>query len=965
MYRITKMKKKTKGAISIFLILIFLATYTLSGLLVDGGRYRMAQVLAESALDSANESILSYYNQMLYDLYGLFAVDSESVSEDKIVEVLNNYVKKTLSVDNIDYNSYSTILTQWLTQSGNSEDVKYFDDYDFELNINGGSSVTLASTTYVEDQIIEHMKYRGPIELVTESGFFEKLESIISMGEIIEAVTTKLRITNSRESKSLYEDADELLEDIKNFSNKIKNFCYDPCAPISSREIVSEEYGYRTIDYFYEKLARNLDEELEEIGKYMALPKVDDEGNPILNEETGEQEYETQEEVTARRFEAYEEAKNEFLEFLKEGIFKNAKELSQEAGSLRRRIDTIADRYDEYIARLETEMNKKESEQYQATFKSEIELAKNNCGEIIKNGYLLTSSQLCTNEIVGVDGDISLEGDISAIIDFNLYGGNVLSVKSALDPEKEDYISLSVKDFFENLVIRFNCLVTESSKKIEEEKEKEKEKSENKIKVDKDSKVKTVKVEKTETDKQEVELKDLSEENLKINYTSASSAENSDKYELDNELDTSSVDIILNMGTVLVDTITNILTNARDGIYVNEYIMSTFPNVVDDNPVRINESEFTDLMKKRNSYNATIAEVEYIITGNANTKESVMTVEAQLLAFRTIFNTVAIFMDSVKMEQASALAALISGPFAPLVTIVILLAWAVAESAMDVWELKNGEEVKLFKKGADWTLSIGGAISKCIETATEAAIGAVESGMSAINEQINKRTNELIYEAYKNAFPIDKAKEEAKQIASEVKNGIKEGVSESVNNEKVNTVLDKIDGKVDEKINESIDGVAEGIEKITNGAVDSAIKVINESVNEAFDSVTNEIESGIKEMGKEASEAAAKKIAEALPEANANGSGSSISITMDYNDYLRLFLIITNPEQKIQRIQSLIQANMIAGGNKKFKMEECAVAVWADMECSIRYLFMAFSILPDDIRKDNRLNFKVHSARSY
>ena len=65
------MKKSIRGAISVFLILIFLATYMLAAVLVDGGRYRMAQVMAETALDTAAESVLSYYNQMLYDLYGI------------------------------------------------------------------------------------------------------------------------------------------------------------------------------------------------------------------------------------------------------------------------------------------------------------------------------------------------------------------------------------------------------------------------------------------------------------------------------------------------------------------------------------------------------------------------------------------------------------------------------------------------------------------------------------------------------------------------------------------------------------------------------------------------------------------------------------------------------------------------------------------------------------------------------
>ena len=69
-------KKRLTGAISIFLTIIFVSNYALIGLLVDSGRLRMARAVAEGALDNAGASVLSYYNRMLYDLYGLFATDS-------------------------------------------------------------------------------------------------------------------------------------------------------------------------------------------------------------------------------------------------------------------------------------------------------------------------------------------------------------------------------------------------------------------------------------------------------------------------------------------------------------------------------------------------------------------------------------------------------------------------------------------------------------------------------------------------------------------------------------------------------------------------------------------------------------------------------------------------------------------------------------------------------------------------
>ena len=136
----------------------------------------MAQVMAETALDTAAESVLSYYNQMLYDLYGIFAVDSASVSNEKIAEVMEKYVTQTLGAADIDYSGYSTMLSNFLLEGDweAGEGTNYFNDYDIDVNIMAGASVTLASTDYVEDQIIDYMKYRAPLSLAEGAGSFFK-----------------------------------------------------------------------------------------------------------------------------------------------------------------------------------------------------------------------------------------------------------------------------------------------------------------------------------------------------------------------------------------------------------------------------------------------------------------------------------------------------------------------------------------------------------------------------------------------------------------------------------------------------------------------------------------------------------------------------------------------------------------------------------------------------------------------
>ena len=46
-------------------------------------------------------------------------------------------------------------------------------------------------------------------------------------------------------------------------------------------------------------------------------------------------------------------------------------------------------------------------------------------------------------------------------------------------------------------------------------------------------------------------------------------------------------------------------------------------------------------------------------------------------------------------------------------------------------------------------------------------------------------------------------------------------------------------------------------------------------------------------------------------------------------------------------------------------MEDSAVAVWADMQCEIRYLFLTDIILPEGVKRQGKMSFKVYSALSY
>ena len=304
--------------------------------------------------------------------------------------------------------------------------------------------------------------------------------------------------------------------------------------------------------------------------------------------------------------------------------------LHTEANDLRDRVERINNRYNEYIGELEGKLKEKpEDENYRTVYEPVIAQAKAKCGEILKNIDLILNARQYEDAIykLGQTDSFGFYSGLSGMIDNRCMEEEVISpynIRSALNDGDSNFVSSEISgymaDLEENLkklmsqasyYYKCNCLETVEAKEED------------------------FKIENKEEDKKKEEFKDLNAEDLKVNYTHASDLPAQNRDSLPDVIDTSNGEKVMDMGIQLVDGLVAILEEARDSIYVNEYIMTTFPNVVDSKDM---PSEQTDLMKKRAEYAATLAEVEYILTGNPDSDGSVLTIEAELLGIRTIFN---------------------------------------------------------------------------------------------------------------------------------------------------------------------------------------------------------------------------------------------------------------------------------------------------------------------------------------
>ncbi|MDP5274100.1 hypothetical protein [Chengkuizengella axinellae] len=135
--------KSTQGSISIYFMIIFSVVFLFNTVLIDFARIKLADLQAEKLMRSSIRSALSSYDSSLQS-YGLYAITSEENAQQIFQDV---YVQNLLQNNNDYITNLSTLVL--------NEDA-----------VQVSSIHTLANENIFEQQILEEMKYRAPIEFV-------------------------------------------------------------------------------------------------------------------------------------------------------------------------------------------------------------------------------------------------------------------------------------------------------------------------------------------------------------------------------------------------------------------------------------------------------------------------------------------------------------------------------------------------------------------------------------------------------------------------------------------------------------------------------------------------------------------------------------------------------------------------------------------------------------------------------
>ena len=188
-----------------------------------------------------------------------------------------------------------------------------------------------------------------------------------------------------------------------------------------------------------------------------------------------------------------------------------------------------------------------------------------------------------------------------------------------------------------------------------------------------------------------------------------------------------------NIGEYALETIpqfSKMLSGIRDEIYVNEYILTSFNNIIKTNDT--NKSFYKN-------------EAEYVLFGNPKDDVNKNAMINRLTLTRTGLNLIHIYSDPIKRSQVTAAAATITaGVGTYFVHFLISTIWANAEAVLDVEKLLDGEEVAFIKTEDDWVLGIDNLPESLPETKNDNNDGS--------KPKLDININKFSYEDYLRLF---------------------------------------------------------------------------------------------------------------------------------------------------------------------------------------------------------------------
>lgn len=195
-----------KGSISIFLLVIMVSMLVFSFMTLDIAKMNLATAAARNNTDLVGNAVLTDYDKLLKDAYGLFA---NSTNIDELSKNVSDYYIATMSSSGVEikdnneiYAAISGLLNNAeIPQNNNMLQIKT-DSLTLGSNTNSSGVIiqpinesAVSNPSVMRHQIVEYMKYRAPVSLAT--GMLEKINVFKDVGNQTKATTNRINYENA------------------------------------------------------------------------------------------------------------------------------------------------------------------------------------------------------------------------------------------------------------------------------------------------------------------------------------------------------------------------------------------------------------------------------------------------------------------------------------------------------------------------------------------------------------------------------------------------------------------------------------------------------------------------------------------------------------------------------------------------------------------------------------------------
>ncbi len=430
-----------------------------------------------------------------------------------------------------------------------------------------------------------------------------------------------------------------------------------------------------------------------------------------------------------------------------------------------------------------------------------------------------------------------------------------------------------------------------------------------------------------------------------------------------------------------------LLVKGRDKLYLAEYATKMFSyytiDKTDSNNKKRNQNNLSGYPMSADNNVMYKAEVEYILWGNPSGEKDVQYTLTTIFGIRFLLNSIYAFTGDPEIRQITlALATSIAGWTGfgvPLVQSVLIIGFALAETALDMKEIKDGKSVPIYKSTSNWQIKPSSltkeAIGQAINDAGSAAKDYLFSQLDQLTEdtkdafknKLDTFANETVDNLVSTASAaviapvqerliglVNVVTPDREKIRSEIQdtvNGLKGSVQSEPDSalkevklaaisafeaQGINSVISAIEEvqnsealsnwDIAEKINARMKECQKTIETKIRSVADSVVKAAKSEVDTALDSANENLQKNVSEgMDKMLMRIDCGVSFADLPAGGAGAAGGqgrisgSAALTMNYEEYLWLFIAVKSvqsEEDMLKRIGTLIEANLSKSASK-------------------------------------------------